>query len=77
MKIPSILGLAAGMAPPAFATIIPVTTIAPNGARSLQQAIVGTNACVGMPDTIIFDLPDDGVQTIQLTAERLEFNFYQ
>ena len=77
MKIPSILGLAAGMAPPAFATIIPITTTAPNGARSLQQAIMGTNACVGMPDTIIFDLPGDGVLTIQPTAERLEFNFYQ
>lgn len=61
-----VLALASGEVPPrpAWAATLVVTTTADSGPGSLREAITTANASPGM-DTITFNIPGSGVQTIQ------------
>ena len=71
MKTPLLLGLATGFALSGSAATYTVTTPAASGEGSLKQAIMDSNASIGVPDTIEFNLPGGGVQTIKLSANLL------
>ena len=60
--------LVLGLAAPAAAATIAVTSTADSGAGSLRDAIEQSNASVGVLDTIAFAIPGAGVQTITLSA---------
>ena len=67
----SVLGvaacLAALVAPQGLAATLSVTNTDDSGPGSLRQAILDANATNGL-DTIIFQIPGTGVQTIELLA---------
>src|SRR5262245_57698064 len=48
--------------------ILTVTNTNDSGLGSLRQAILDSNASVGVADTIVFKIPCGGVQTIQLLS---------
>ncbi len=66
MKIPFLLGLATSLAHLLSAATFTVTTTSDNGAGSLRQAILDANASVGERDTIVFNVPGEGVSGVQV-----------
>ncbi len=64
MKRSLVLVALALAASPAFAATLSVTNTADSGAGSLRQAMLDSNASLGVLDTIAFNIPGTGVHTI-------------
>ncbi len=70
-RTPRLALLSLALALPAILSgaTITVTTTADSGAGSLRQAILDSNASVGVLDTIAFAIPGAGVHTIAVTTD--------
>jgi hypothetical protein len=69
MRKLALLAASLGIASTAGAATITVTSTADSGPGTLHQALLDSNASVGVLDTIAFDIPGAGVHTITVSTD--------